>query len=57
MKRAADVGPDHHLVIGRVKLKLRRFYTATTKPGHRYNTSLLRDPETKTKFYVEIFNR
>ena len=57
MKRAADVGPDHHLVIGRVKLKLRRFYTATTKPGHRYNTYLLRDPETKTTFYVEIFNR
>ena len=50
------MGSDHHLIIGRMKLKLRRFYTATAKSGHRYNLSLL-TKRSKTKFQVEIFNR
>ena len=32
------VGADHHLVLGRFKLKLKTFKTTAEKTGYRYNT-------------------
>ena len=56
-RRGADVGSDHHLVVGKLRLKLKRYYTETARTGTRYNTELLRDLEINEKFRVELSNR
>ena len=54
-RRGAGVASDHHLVITRVKLKLKRNSSVTTR-RQRYNVSLLRENEneqrTRTDFTI-----
>ena len=40
MKRGADAAPDHHLVIGKLRLKLKKCET-TTSVRTKYNVNLL----------------
>ena len=54
--RGADVGSDHHLVIGRVQLKLKRQRRCTGQRA-RYNVSLLKDKEYKEQFNITLKNR
>ena len=51
-KRGADVGTDHHLVTGKIKLK--RYHP--TKPGFRYDTELLRYLTTMYSFQLKLAN-
>lgn len=56
VRRGADVASDHHLVITRVKLKLK------TNPGvitrrQRYNVSLLRDNEERGEYQNRLYNK
>ena len=54
--RGADVGSDHHLLIAKIRLKLRA--TPTVKQRHRvFNINKLRAPEVKQKFTIELRNR
>ena len=55
--RGADVASDHHLVVGKVQLKLRRFHRMETRPGIRFNTDLLRDQGIKEAFTIELSNK
>ena len=50
MRRGADAASDHHLVIGRLKLKLKRFFKSSPKSSHHCNTALLKDAATRDKF-------
>ena len=45
VKRDADVGSDHHLLLATVKLQLRRNPMKTEEKGKRYNTAKLRNPD------------
>ena len=56
VRRGADVGSDHHLVVATVKLKLRR----TDKQYNRkmkFDIQKLKSEETKRAFAVEVRNR
>ena len=55
--RGADAASDHHLVVGCLKLKLKRFFKTSPKPSHRYNTALLKDAATRDKLTLELSNR
>ena len=57
VRRGADAASDHHLVVGRLKLKLKRFFKTSPKPSHPYNTALLKDAATRDKFTLELSNR
>ena len=57
VRRGADAASDHHMVVGRLKLKLKRFVKSTPKPSQQYNTALLKDTATRDKFKFEISNR
>ena len=47
VKRGADVASDHHLVVAKLKLKLKRNWMGPKEMKTRYNISLLRDVNTK----------
>lgn len=54
--RGADVGSDHHLVVGKVRIKLRRA-GPPAKQAKRFNVQRLRDPKVKQEFCVNLQNR
>lgn len=47
--RCADVNSDHHLLIGKIKLTLKRYITSY-KYGIQYNVRYLQNEETKQTF-------
>ena len=56
VKRGADVGSDHHLVIGKVKIRLAKL--AKKKVGRiRFNTKKLRDGDVRDTFVIKLQNR
>jgi hypothetical protein len=57
VRRGADVGSDHHLVVARLKLKLKRNQTDASDGRVKYNISLLKDPKTKEQFNLVLENR
>ena len=57
VKRGADVASDHHLVVAKLKLKLRRNETSRQRRKARYNVDFLRDVSTAESFRVTLSNR
>ena len=57
VKRSADVASDHHLLIAKIKLKLKKSQKETTIQRQRYNVGLLRDMETKEKYMLQLSNK
>ena len=57
MYRGADVASDHHLVVGILRLKLRKYNTRNAKVTPRYNTKLLQDPPTLRALQIVLSNR
>ena len=56
MHRGADVGSDHHLLIAKIRLKLRA--TPTIKQRRNvFDINKLRTPEVKQEFTIELRNR
>ena len=54
--RGADVGSDHHLVMAKIKLKLRKGkFKANERP--RFNVNALRNPQRRQAFAVTVRNR
>lgn len=45
-RRGADIASDHHLLVAKVQLKLRRNWTGEKNQQQKFNTALLRDPIT-----------
>ena len=56
MRRGADVASDHHLVITKVKLKLKKNHSVITR-RQRYNGSLLRDNEKREEYQKRLYNK
>jgi exonuclease III len=54
--RGADVASDHHLVIARMKMKLKKF-TAANRNRVRYNVDHLKVQEGKNTFCLTISNK
>jgi hypothetical protein len=61
LKRGADAATDHHLIVAKVKLKLKK-YPNSTSTGKRHNVSelhvsMLTNKEKKAEFKIEVNNR
>lgn len=56
VRRGADVGSDHHLVVATIKLKLRK---TGMKANHtrRFDVEKLKDPKLKSAFTLALKNR
>ena len=57
VKRGAGVALDHHLVVAKLKLKLRRNETGQQRRRARYNVDFLRDVSTAERLKVTLHNR
>ena len=57
--RGADIGSDHHLLVGKVKIKLKRYGNSFCKEGKRvrFHVNLLQDPQKRQEFQIELKNR
>ena len=56
-KRGADIGSDHHLLIGKIKLKFKNYQHSNTKTCHKYNTDLFKDKNITQEFHLDLSNR
>ena len=58
VRRGADVASDHHLLVARLKMKLKKNWkeTATAK-RMKYNISMLKDISTKQEFSLSLTNK
>ena len=54
IKRGADVGSDHHLLLATVKLQLRRNPIKMAEKGQRYNIARLRNPDVSKNFSIAV---
>ena len=57
VKRGADVASDHQLVVGRLRLKLKRNTPGEESQRQKFNTFLLKDHSKKEEFKIELSNR
>ena len=57
VRRGADVASDHHLLIARIKLKLKKNPVEATTKRHKFNNVLLKDQETREKFKLSLTNK
>ena len=57
VRRGADVASDHHLLVARIKLKLRKNWTGETNQRQRFNTTLLRDSSKMKEFKLTLANK
>ena len=55
--RGADVGSDHHLLVFRMKLKLKRTSPQSVNQRKVFNTTLLRDKTQQNDFRITLNNR
>lgn len=56
VKRSADAGSDHHLLVADCRLKLAAQRTKKT-PAVKYNTEKLKHPQKKEEFRIALANR
>ncbi|XP_020617309.1 craniofacial development protein 2-like [Orbicella faveolata] len=58
VKIGADVASDHHVLVGRCRLKLKYYHmTCSQKTSHKYNIEMLKDGETKNWFQLTLSNK
>ena len=58
VKRGADVASDHHLLMCKLKLKLKRNWTRDSCQCWRYDTTmLLKDTTKQQEFQAVLFNK
>ncbi|XP_064645936.1 craniofacial development protein 2-like [Lineus longissimus] len=56
VKRLADVGSDHHLLVAKLSLKLKKASNGSTRKNH-FDIDKLQDPEIKRTFNITLRNR
>uniref|UniRef100_A0A8C3IT77 Endonuclease/exonuclease/phosphatase domain-containing protein n=1 Tax=Chrysemys picta bellii TaxID=8478 RepID=A0A8C3IT77_CHRPI len=57
VRRGTDVASDHHLVVARLKLKLKKNWIDTSDRRAKYNVSLLKDHKIKEDFGLTLKNK
>ncbi|VDP50533.1 unnamed protein product [Schistosoma curassoni] len=56
-RRGADIASDHHLVVAKLKLKLKKNWTIAQTALQRFNTAFLRDTNKLNEFKITLNNR
>ena len=57
VKRGADAGSDHHLVVADLKVKLKIYRDRGDRPSHKYNVHSLKDQTEAAVYRCELRNR
>ncbi|VDP64742.1 unnamed protein product [Schistosoma curassoni] len=57
IKRGADIASDHHLLVAKMKLKLKKHRTMGRTTAQRFNTAFLQDTDKLNKFKKELLGR
>ncbi|KAK4471060.1 hypothetical protein MN116_000571 [Schistosoma mekongi] len=57
IRRGADIASDHHLVVSKIKLKLKKQWTTGVAAVQRFNTGFLRDTDKLNEFKISLNNR
>ena len=57
VKRGADVFSDHHLVVAKLKLKLKKNRNGSERRKPKYNVNFLKDWAVKDEYEIELDNR
>ena len=55
--RGADVGSDHHLLIAKVKIKLKKHRKENHGCRIKYQVNLLQDKDKREEFHLELSNK
>ena len=55
VKRGADAASDHHLLVEKIRMKLRKVFTMKN-PRVKYNVNFLKDKATKDQFNITLSN-
>ncbi|VDP83351.1 unnamed protein product [Schistosoma mattheei] len=56
-KRRADIASDHHLLVAKMKLKLKKHWTTERTISQKFNTAFLQDTNKLNKFKIDLSNR
>ncbi|VDO75298.1 unnamed protein product [Schistosoma curassoni] len=56
-KRGADIASDHHLLVAKMKLKLKKHWTMGRTISQKFNTAFLHDTEKLNKFKIVLSNK
>ncbi|CAH8530029.1 unnamed protein product [Schistosoma rodhaini] len=56
-RRGADIASDHHLVVAKMRLKLKKHWTTGQTALQRFNTAFLRDNDKLQEFKITLNNR
>ncbi|CAG2232164.1 unnamed protein product [Mytilus edulis] len=57
IKRGADAASDHHLLIGKIRMKLRKVYNMKNSSRVKYNVNFLREKTEKEQFNITLSNK
>ncbi|VDP70783.1 unnamed protein product [Schistosoma mattheei] len=52
IKKGADIAPDHHLVVAKMKLKLKNHWTPGETALQKFNTAFLRNTDKFNEFKI-----
>ncbi|VDP44143.1 unnamed protein product [Schistosoma curassoni] len=55
--RGADITSDHHLVVAKMKMKLKKHWTTGETLVQRFNTAFLLDSDKLSEFKIALNNR
>ena len=55
--RGADVGSDHHLVLAKIRIQLKKYGTVSQGCRQKFQVSYLQDEEKKKDFKLELSNK
>ncbi|VDP42803.1 unnamed protein product [Schistosoma margrebowiei] len=56
-KRGADIASDHHLLVAKMKLKLKKHWTMGRTISQKFNTAFLQDTNKLNKFKIVLNNK
>ncbi|VDP78014.1 unnamed protein product [Schistosoma curassoni] len=56
-KRGADIASDHHLLVAKMKLKLKKHCTTRRTTSQMFNTAFLQDTDKLNKFKIVLSNK
>ncbi|VDP43292.1 unnamed protein product, partial [Schistosoma mattheei] len=56
-KKGADIASDHHLMVAKMKLKLKKRWTMAQTISQEFNTAFLQDTNKLNKFKIVLSNK
>ncbi|VDP77310.1 unnamed protein product [Schistosoma curassoni] len=56
-KRGADIASDHHFLVAKMKLKLKKHWTTERTTPQKFNTAFLQDTDKLNKFKIVLSNK